>query len=118
METMYERAFADPEGFGVGLSEYIALGDWRLFFYGRDKTKDVTAQQADSAADKYFVRDNRVVGLFIPDDNPQRAEITELRARMNCWLITSRRELLKRLRLSTLRSITSTRGHSVLISAI
>ena len=39
METMYERAFADPEGFGVGLSEYIALGDWRLFFYGRDKTK-------------------------------------------------------------------------------
>lgn len=77
METMYERAFADPEGFGVGLSEYIALGDWRLFFYGRDKTKDVTAQQADSAADKYFVRDNRVVGLFIPDDNPQRAEITK-----------------------------------------
>lgn len=68
METMYERAFADPEGFGVGLSEYIALGDWRLFFYGRDKTKDVTAQQADSAADKYFVRDNRVVGLFIPDE--------------------------------------------------
>ena len=71
MESRY------PEGFGVGLSEYIALGDWRLFFYGRDKTKDVTAQQADSAADKYFVRDNRVVGLFIPDDNPQRAEITK-----------------------------------------
>lgn len=77
METMYERAFADPEGFGVGLSEYIALGDWRLFFYGRDKTKDVTAQEADKAADKYFVRDNRVVGMFIPDDNPQRAEIPQ-----------------------------------------
>ena len=75
LETMYERAFSNPEGFGVGLSEYIALGDWRLFFFSRDKTKEVTAQQADEAASKYFRRDNRVVGMFIPDENPQRAEI-------------------------------------------
>ena len=71
----FDRAFSDPEGFGVGLSEYIALGDWRLFFYSRDAAAAVTAEQADKAAAKYFVRDNRVVGVFIPEDNPQRAEI-------------------------------------------
>lgn len=75
-ETQFERAFSDPEGFGVGLSEYIALGDWRLFFYGRDQMKNVTGKEADEAAKKYFVRDNRVVGMFIPDDEPKRAEIT------------------------------------------
>ncbi|MCD8339380.1 MAG: insulinase family protein, partial [Burkholderiales bacterium] len=76
-QTSFERAFSDPEGFAVGLSEYIALGDWRLFFYGRDETSKVTAEQADNVASKYFVRDNRVVGEFIPEDSPKRAEIPQ-----------------------------------------
>ncbi|MEG0822468.1 MAG: pitrilysin family protein [Burkholderiaceae bacterium] len=73
--TNYERALSDPEAFGVGLSEYIALGDWRLFFYSRDQLAKVKPAQVDAAVAKYFVRDNRVVGLFEPDDAPQRAEI-------------------------------------------
>lgn len=76
-ETEFEMAFSDPEGFAIGLSEFIALGDWRLFFFGRDQIAKVTAQEADKAAQKYFVRDNRVVGVFIPDENPKRAEITQ-----------------------------------------
>ncbi len=75
-ETDYERSLSDPEAFGVGLSEFIALGDWRMFFYSRDQMQKVTAEQADKAASKYFVRDNRVVGVFIPEDQPKRAEIT------------------------------------------
>ncbi len=74
-QTQFERAFSDPEDFGVGLSEFIALGDWRLFFYSRDKAAEVTAKQADEVASKYFVRDNRVVGVFIPDENQKRADI-------------------------------------------
>jgi len=73
--TGYERALADPEGFGVSLSEYIALGDWRLFFQSRDDMEKLKPAQADAAAARYFVRDNRVVGIFAPEDNPQRAEI-------------------------------------------
>ncbi len=73
--TAYERALSDPEAFGVGLSEYIALGDWRLFFYTRDQLAKLKPAQVDAAVAKYFVRDNRVVGLFQPDDAPQRAEI-------------------------------------------
>ena len=73
--TAYDRALADPQAFGVGLSEYIALGDWRLFFLQRDQLAKLTAGEVDTAARKYFVRDNRVVGSYIPDDGPLRAEI-------------------------------------------
>ncbi len=73
--TGFERSLANPQSFGVGLSEYIALGDWRLFFLARDRAAKITAAEVDAAAARYFVRDNRVVGFFIPDDNPQRAEI-------------------------------------------
>ncbi|WP_291991082.1 M16 family metallopeptidase [Candidatus Accumulibacter sp. ACC007] len=73
--TAYERALANPEVFAVMLSEYIALGDWRLFFYSRDQLDQIRPAQVDVAAAKYFVRDNRVLGSFIPEDSPQRAEI-------------------------------------------
>lgn len=71
--TDFERTLSDPEGFAVDLSDYIALGDWRLFFLDRDRTAQVTPEDVTLAAKNYFVRDNRVVGLFIPDDHPQRA---------------------------------------------
>ena len=74
-ETMFERTLADPEEFGVDISDYIALGDWRLFFADREQVKAVTAEDINKAAAKYFVRDNRVVGLFVPTDDPKRADI-------------------------------------------
>ena len=74
--TMFERTLSDPEQFAVGLSEYIALGDWRLFFADREMVRDVKPADVDRAAKTYFVRDNRVVGLYIPTDETKRAEIT------------------------------------------
>jgi len=76
-KTAAERTLANPQAFGVGLSEYVSLGDWRLFFYSRDRGLKQTADDAMKAAARYFVRDNRVVGFFIPEDNPQRAEIPD-----------------------------------------
>ena len=73
--TAYERILANPQSFGVGLSEFIALGDWRLFFYTRDQLQKVKAKDVDQAAARYFLRDNRVVGYYVPEDSPQRAEI-------------------------------------------
>ena len=70
-----ERSLNDPQQVGVALSEVIALGDWRLFFVGRDRVPTITSEQVASAAGRYFRRDNRVTGSFIPDDNPQRAVI-------------------------------------------
>ena len=73
--TSFERTLASPQQFGVGLSEYIAAGDWRLFFLARDQISTVQGEQVATATGHYFRRDNRTVGLFIPEDTPQRAAI-------------------------------------------
>ncbi|MET3108871.1 zinc protease [Oxalobacteraceae bacterium GrIS 2.11] len=70
-----EKIASDPELLGLELSEEVALGDWRYFFQNRDQLEKLTAQEVADAAGRYFRRDNRVVGLFIPEDQPQRAVI-------------------------------------------
>ena len=60
---------------GVALSEYIAQGDWRLFFLNRDRVKAVTPAQVDKVAANYFKESNRTVGEFIPTAKPDRTEI-------------------------------------------
>jgi zinc protease len=70
-----EKTLANHEAIGVQMSEYIALGDWRLFFLARDDVEKMTAAQVAEASKKYFRRDNRTTGLFLPEDDPQRAEI-------------------------------------------
>ncbi|WP_343732137.1 pitrilysin family protein [Duganella sp.] len=70
-----EKSLNDPQRVGVTLSEEVSLGDWRLLFAGRDKLPSITSQQVAEVAARYLKRDNRVVGEFIPEDNPQRADI-------------------------------------------
>jgi zinc protease len=63
------------EGFGVELSEWMAQGDWRLFFLHRDQIKKVTPADVQQVAARYLKQTNRTVGEFIPTDKPDRAEI-------------------------------------------
>jgi zinc protease len=70
-----EKTLNDPEQVGVVLSEAIALGDWRLFFESRDAAQKVTSEQVAKVADHYFRRDNRTVGMFVPEDTPMRSDI-------------------------------------------
>jgi len=74
-ENDMERSLNDPQRVGVALSETIALGDWRLFFTGRERIKTITADEVAGVARRYFKRDNRVTGTFLPEDAPQRAII-------------------------------------------
>ncbi len=127
METMYERAFADPcTNAPLPIRKDLvsayqstlrwATGDFSSTAAIRLKTSllsRLTVQQTNISCVTTELSDSSFPMTILSAQRSQK-----LRARMNCWLITSRRELLKRLRLSTLRSITSTRGHSVLISAI
>ncbi|WP_034298695.1 pitrilysin family protein [Herbaspirillum sp. RV1423] len=71
----YEKLLSDHQRIGLALSNVLALGDWRLLFAGRDQIDRMTSQQVAAAAAKYFRRDNRTVGLFVPEDQPQRSEI-------------------------------------------
>ena len=73
-----ERTLDDHEKIGLELSEDIALGDWRMFFLARDRQQNMTAAEVQEAAGRYFKRDNRTVGVFLNEDNPQRAEMPKV----------------------------------------
>jgi zinc protease len=62
---------------GVGLSEYIAQGDWRLLFHTRNQLEKVTVADVQRVAAKYFKSANRTSGVFYPTEKPDRAEIPE-----------------------------------------
>jgi zinc protease len=69
----WEQAFTDPENVGLSLSEAIALGDWRLFFLGRDQVRQVTLADVQRVAEAYLRPSNRTLGSYLPTDAPQRA---------------------------------------------
>ena len=70
-----DKSLNDPQRVGVALSEAIALGDWRLYFVGRERVDTITADDVAKVSGAYLKRDNRITGLFVPDDAPRRAEI-------------------------------------------
>ncbi len=67
----------NPDGIGVALSEYIAKGDWRMFFINRDRIEAAKLEDINRVALDYFKESNRTVGLFIPTEKPNRAEIPD-----------------------------------------
>jgi zinc protease len=69
----WEQGFTDPETVGLELSEAIAIGDWRLFFLGRDQVRQVTLADVQRVAQAYLRASNRTLGMYLPTDNPQRA---------------------------------------------
>jgi len=71
----FELAPTKTNQFGLELSEWMAMGDWRLFFYHRDQVKKVTTQDVQRVASLYLKSSNRTVGLFIPTEKPDRTEI-------------------------------------------
>lgn len=72
-----ELRAANPSTIAVELSEWASQGDWRLYFLYRDRVEKVTAADVQAAAEKYLVRNNRTVGLFIPSEKAQRVEVPE-----------------------------------------
>lgn len=75
IDNGFEATLAQADRVGLGLSSFIALGDWRLFFWGREAMKEVTAEQVQKAAAKYLIRDNRSVAIFVPENDAKRAEV-------------------------------------------
>jgi zinc protease len=71
----FELGMTETDQFAVALSEAIAAGDWRLFFLGRDRVRNVTPADVVRVAQNYLKPDNRIVGIFIPTDHPDRVAI-------------------------------------------
>ncbi len=60
---------------GIQLSEWAAIGDWRMLFLHRDRLRQVTAADVQKAAARYLKSSNRTTGVFIPTAKPDRSEI-------------------------------------------
>ncbi len=69
--------FKKADRVGVFISNYIAMGDWRLLFLARDRVEKVTVEDVMAVAKKYLKPSNRTVGMFFPEQKPDRSEIPE-----------------------------------------
>jgi len=71
----WETTMRNSEWAAIELSEWSAMGDWRLMFIHRDRLGTVTPEDVERVAQTYLKPENRTVGLYIPADEPMRAEI-------------------------------------------
>ena len=74
-----ELSLNDSNNVGLEMSEWIARGDWRLFFIYRDRLRKVTPDDVKRVASTYLKQSNRTVGIFVPTEKPDRAEVPFVR---------------------------------------
>ncbi len=70
-----DLALNDSSQVGLRLSEWIAKGDWRLFFLYRDRLKAYPVEGVAKAAAAYLKPTNRTVATFIPTAKPDKADV-------------------------------------------
>jgi zinc protease len=70
----FERQMNNSQQVALQLSEWAAIGDWRLMFLDRDRARSATVEDVQRTALQYLKTSNRTVGLFIPGE-PDRAVI-------------------------------------------
>jgi len=74
-EKQFDLTVSETARLAIALSEAMAAGDWRLFFLNRDRREKATLAEVQSAAARYFKPTNRTVGIYLPTDAPDRAEV-------------------------------------------
>jgi zinc protease len=70
-----DRSFANSQQLAMQLTDVIADGDWRLLFTNYEEVKRVTAEDVTQVAKTYFKDSNRTVGIFIPEQAPDRTTV-------------------------------------------
>ena len=73
----FEMSLKRSDQIGLRLSESIANGDWRLAFLERDQLEKVTPTDVARVLAAYFKPSNRTIGLFVPEPNPDRANVPD-----------------------------------------
>jgi zinc protease len=70
-----EKTEAETGSLVRSLSEFQAIGDWRLHFLYRERLKKTTLADVQRVAESFLKPDNRVLGVFVPTASADRAEI-------------------------------------------
>ena len=70
-----DLSLASSDQFALALTEWVAAGDWRLFFLHRDRIRAARPPDVQRVALEYLKPSNRTVALFQPDESPVRAAI-------------------------------------------
>lgn len=70
-----ELSLNNSEHVGLLLSDWIGMGDWRLFFLHRDQMRAVKVEDLNRVAAKYLSPVNRTLGLAYSTDTPSRVDI-------------------------------------------
>ncbi|MBI1824945.1 MAG: insulinase family protein, partial [Planctomycetes bacterium] len=72
-----ELDLTQSDSIGIELSEWAAMGDWRLYFIHRDRIKELKPEDLQRVASFYFTQSNRTSGLFLPTKTPVRSLVPE-----------------------------------------
>ena len=73
--SQIDLALNSSERVGLLLSDWYAMGDWRLMFLHRDRLRAVKTADVQRVWGAYFKSSNRTAGLFYPTTTPDRAEM-------------------------------------------
>jgi len=73
----FKLTFANSQRVAMFMSEWVAMGDWRLMFLNRDRIEKLTTEAVEKAAATYLLPSNRTLGTFIPTKTPSRAPLKE-----------------------------------------
>lgn len=72
-----EMAASKTDSLVSKLSYWASQGDWRLYFLYRDGVESATPEQVQRVSQKYLVRNNRTVGLYLPTEISERITIPD-----------------------------------------
>ncbi len=77
VQRAQENRLSNATTISQALSSASALGDWRLLFVQRDRLNSVKADDVNRVAKTYFKKYNRTVGMYIPQETPDRVTVPE-----------------------------------------
>lgn len=72
-----DKAPLDSLAYVRWLGEFASMGDWRLFFLYRERVRSTTTADVQRALEAFLKPANRVLGMFVPTEKPERAEIPQ-----------------------------------------
>ena len=70
-----EQLLTNSRSLALTLSEFVAMGDWRLLFWYRDRLQSVTRDDVQRVATTFLKPANRTLGLFYPSAQPERVAV-------------------------------------------